>query len=589
MGKDELDSTILVTGGTGFIGSHLVEALVDRGYPVRCLVRETSDLKYCKDLGVEFAYGDMTEKTSLQNAVKGADTVFHLAGIIGKWGTPEEAYMNSHVVGTQNLLDCCIENNVKRFIYCSSGGVLGPLSKTPATEKYPYNPSNPYERAKAEAEKCVLNCSDRLQVTVIRPEFVYGPGDKHVLQLFNSIQNGKFKVLGNGKSLLHPTYINDLTRGFLLCLEKNPTSGEVYHIVGERAIEVENYSSMISQELGVPSSKTHVPVKIATSAAWACESIAKLTGYKPPITRSQVKFFTENRVFDASKAKRELNYTPIELKQGIRETVSWYRQNGYLPKSSSTSAFSINTAYEFALAEGEGLGTAYEYIMKKELLNRLVADVGQPRSILIAGLPEKYGFSIDFVKFAENANAKITVIDDRESRLSQFNQVLNRLKKHGYFTDLQLTELQVSDWAKITLDKTFNLVISCEVLQRLSASERIAYINNMNAIADNAAFFSPNGDNSAHAKVSKLHTLKLVELKSLCCSGGYHAVDYGYVDMPPFPPGLKQKKAQGVTKPSGKMKLLSKGLNVWAKLENKFPQGLTSKQAHIVYFMGRRI
>jgi dihydroflavonol-4-reductase len=580
---------ILVTGGTGFIGRHLVEALVERGYNVRCLVRKNSDLGYLSKLSVEFVYGDMTDKTSLLNAVQDVTTVFHLAGIIGKWGVPEETYWNIHVRGTEFLLDSCIERRVKRLIYCSSAGVLGPIKKPPANEDYPYNPSNIYEKVKAEAEKMVLNYKEKLDVTVIRPEFVYGPGDMHVLKLFNSIQKAKFYIIGNGESLLHPTYVDDLIHCFLSCLENKNTIGEVYLVVGETPVKVKDLVRIIAEELGVSPPKVHFPASFAFALAYLSEFLGRVFNFNPRITLSQVKFFTQHRAFDGSKAKRDFGYKPIELRQGVRQAICWYRQNGYLLESGRGNGLSIKTAYYLAKVEEEGLGTAYEYIMKKKLLKKLVDTVGSPKSILVAGLPEKYGFSLDFVHFGEYVDAEVVVVDERTGKLSTFSQILSRLKDEGFFPQLNLTALLLSNWHEINVEnEMFDLVISCEVLQRLSAAERIAYMRRLGEIANASVFFVPNAENTAHAKISKLHALKLEELKNLCVAAGYELLDYGYVDMPPFPPGLKQKKKNGDERKDTKLELLTEVLNLWSMIERYIPYGIVKKQSHIVYFIGRK-
>ena len=580
---------ILVTGATGFIGRHLVEALVERGYNVRCLVRKNSDFGYLSNLGVELVYGDITDKPSLLNAVQDITSVFHLAGIIGKWGVPEETYWNIHVLGTEFLLDCCIEKKVKRFIYCSSAGVLGPIKKPLANEDHPYNPSNIYEKVKAEAEKKVLNCKAKLDVTVIRPEFVYGPGDLHVLKMFNAVQKGKFYIIGNGESLLHPTYVDDLIYCFLRCLENKNTIGEVYLVVGETPVKVKDLVRIIAEELGVSPPKVRFPRSVAFMLAYLSEFLGRVFDFSPPLTLSQVKFFTQHRAFDGSKAKSDFGYEPIELRQGVKQAICWYRQNGYLIERNRQNGLSINTAYYLAKVEGEGLGTAYEYIMKKKLLTKLVDAVGSPKRILVAGLPEKYGFSSDFVYFGEYVDAEVVVIDERTDKLSAFDQIMSRLKDQGFFSQLHLTTLPLSNWDEINVEnKTFDLVVSCEVLQRLSINERIAYMQRLAEIAKASVFFVPNAENNAHAKISKLHALTLQELKDLCVMAGYEPLDYGYVDMPPFPPGLKQKKKVGESREDEKLSLLTEVLNLWSLMEMYFPRSIVKTQAHIVYFIGRK-
>ncbi|MDR2719424.1 MAG: NAD-dependent epimerase/dehydratase family protein, partial [Nitrososphaerota archaeon] len=242
---------ILVTGGTGFVGSSLVKTLVERNYAVKCLVKKTSNVVFLKKLNVELVYGDITDKQSLQNALKNVDVVYHIAGILGKWRVPQETYIKIHADGTRTVVNACIEQGVNRLIYCSTSGVLGPIETPPVNEYAPYNPTNAYENAKAQAEKIVLQQKNRLDITIIRPGMVYGPWDMHTLSLFRSIKKGFFFFIGDGKALLHPVFIEDLNQSFLQCLNTSKTIGEVYLIVGERYVTVEEFTRTFLSVLGV--------------------------------------------------------------------------------------------------------------------------------------------------------------------------------------------------------------------------------------------------------------------------------------------------------------------------------------------------
>ncbi len=320
---------VLVTGASGFLGSSLVEALRSKGYDVRCFVRKSSDTIFLEGLGVEFAYGDITDKASLWNALSGVEVVFHLAGLLGKWRVPAGVYHDVHVGGTQTVLDACLKQGISRLIYCSSSGVLGPLQGL-GDERSPYNPSNPYEYAKAEAEKVVLRHKDDLDVTVIRPGLVYGPRDLHMLALFKSLKDRRFFIIGDGKALLHPVYVGDLDQSFLLCLENPRSIGEVYLIGGERPVTVEEFINLFSENLGSKASFRHVPLWGAKLLAGVAESSGRLLGFEPPLTYSRVKFFTENRAFSCFKAKTDLGYVPTSLNDSIKQTLNWYRKEGYL-------------------------------------------------------------------------------------------------------------------------------------------------------------------------------------------------------------------------------------------------------------------
>jgi len=247
---------------------------------------------------------------------------------------------------------------------------------------------------------------------------------------------------------------------------------------------------------------------------------------------------------------------------------------------------SLKLAYLLATAEGEGLGTAYEYVVKQHFIKKVISQSLSPKSILVAGLPEKYGFSLDFVQLAQHIHAEITMVDEREEKLRDLDQILSRLKGQGLFPKLHLAMVPIADWSTITLDKRFDLVISCEVLQRLGRTERAVYMQRLGEISSLSIFFAPNAGNAAHARISKLHTLSLGELKRLAKETGHGLLAYGYIDMPPFPPGLNQPKREGSR--VGFTPVFN-SLTVWATLEKFAPRAILKRQSHIVCIAGRRM
>lgn len=323
---------ILVTGATGFIGSHLVDALVEKGYQVRCLVRETRNVMRLKNISAELIYGDINELESLEKALDGIDVVYHLAGVLGQIGIPDKVYWQVHVQGTKNILEASQKHNIKKFIYCSTAGVTGPAAHLPQDESLPYNPSNIYEVTKAEAEKSVLQYhrENGLPVIVIRPEFVYGPGDMHTLGIFKTVRKRMFILIDGGKAFLHPTYIDDLTHGFLLCLDSRQANGEVYLIAGERYITLNEFATLIAKALNVPRPTIYIP----KSLAFALGAVTQFTGtvfrFNPPLTVPRVKTLCRSAGCSTFKAKEQLGYCPVvKLEEAIMRTANWYKENGY--------------------------------------------------------------------------------------------------------------------------------------------------------------------------------------------------------------------------------------------------------------------
>ena len=324
----------LVTGGTGFIGSHIVENLISKNINVKVLVRNSSNTARVKNREIEFVYGDSLDGPSLKKCIKDVDLVFSAFGILGQWGMPYQAYRDINTKGVKNLIESCLDLNIKQFIHISSAGVLGPLPDgVVADESFQYNPSNIYEKTKCEAEKEIISFAEKYAIpyTIIRPEFVYGPGDIHVMRLFKAIKARKFILLGSGETLLHPTYIDDLIQGISLCTNNCKAFGKIYLITGERPVSIRGLAETMARELGVSLSKIKIPLFIAYTAANVMELGARMLKFEPILSKSRVKFFTENRAFTCRKAETELGYVPkVDFREGVRRTIRWYRENNYL-------------------------------------------------------------------------------------------------------------------------------------------------------------------------------------------------------------------------------------------------------------------
>lgn len=327
-----MSEKVLITGGSGFIGSRLARALCQAGRPIRILARPSSDLSRLEDLDVELVLGDVLLPHTLPEALEGVKVVYHLAGMLGGASVPDAAYRDLHVNGTLNVLAMAHAAGVRRFMHISSPGVLGPIKDPPADETRPHAPSNIYEATKSQGEKLALAFARRtgLPLTVARPEFVYGPGDTHVLGLFRAIQKGRFFYIGSGESRIHPTFVDDAVRGLTLC-ETAGRAGRVYHIAGPEPVTIRQLATTIAEALGVSPPRWRLPRPLATVAAAGLELAAVIVPFRPPLSRSAVNFFTETRAFSTARAQAELDYrAQVPLVEGIRRTVAWYQKQGLL-------------------------------------------------------------------------------------------------------------------------------------------------------------------------------------------------------------------------------------------------------------------
>ena len=324
---------VLVTGANGFVGSHLVEGLLNKGYQVRCLVRKTSDLKWLSDLKVEYVYGDISEKHSLKDAVTDVDIIIHSAGLTKAKNRVE--YFKANAEGTRNLVEACLEENPKlrRFVYISSQAAAGPgEDERPKDETVPCRPVSFYGESKLEGEKIVLSYSSELPVTVIRPPAVYGPRDTDMLGFFKVVKNGFRISFGKGESYISLVYVKDLADGIILAAENPKAVGQTYFIADDRVYSWREAFNIIA---GVMNKKT-VPLKIPKSIvfflAFFSENFYRLLGKTPVFNTQKAKEITQRYWgLDVSKAKKELGFVlRFPLDKGAAETVKWYKENGWL-------------------------------------------------------------------------------------------------------------------------------------------------------------------------------------------------------------------------------------------------------------------
>lgn len=254
--------------------------------------------------------------------------------------------------------------------------------------------------------------------------------------------------------------------------------------------------------------------------------------------------------------------------------------------------FSIKSLYALALAEGEGVGTAYEYFAKRLALGRWLKRIPQPLRILVAGLPEKYGSSLDFLQLAQELGTEVTVVDERPLALSKLQSSLAAAQQEGWLTAVAPHLIPTTSLATLAeLTGPFDLAISSEVVQRLAAAERRAFVARLRELATAVALFCPNGDNPAHTNLSGLSGLTLAELQALFSrlQPPLPSIHSGYIDMPPFPPGVIRSAAQREQATSGKLEQIAMwGLGYYARAEKWLPTAVRRRQSHIVYALVRR-
>lgn len=327
---------VLVTGATGFTGGHLAHHLVDRGDEVRTLVRPKSRARFdASPLAKRVSpfEGDLIDAASLQDAVNGVDVVYHIAATYREAGQPDSAYREINVEGTRHLLQAAKAAGIRRFVHCSTGGVHGHIANPPANEDAPFNPGDVYQETKLAAEQLAreFGSANNLDVVVVRPIGIYGPGDTRFLRMFRGLARGRFPMIGSGQAFYHLTFIDDLVEGFRLCGSVPAAKSRTYILAGPRYTTLEQLVQMVAKELNVAPPRRHLPVWPFWTAGLICEAICVPLRIEPPIYRRRVDFYTKSRAFDTSRARRDIGFVPkVDLEEGIRRTARWYRSEGLL-------------------------------------------------------------------------------------------------------------------------------------------------------------------------------------------------------------------------------------------------------------------
>jgi len=325
---------ILVTGGTGFTGSHLVKRLLGKGHTVQVLDSQPG-LFYdeLKAKGAMIELGDITDKELVNRMVKGCEVVHHLAAAFRQLNVPDQHYWDINVEGTRYLVDAAYQYRARRFIYCSTQGVHGHIQHPPGNEQSPIAPEDYYQFTKYEGEKVVQEyVAKGLDVVTIRPTAIYGPGDPgRFLILFRLVKRGAFLMFGNGETFYHPVYIDNLVDAFELASEKEGIQGETYVIGDERYYSLNDLVRYVAMAMNMSVRIRHLPFWPLWTAALLCEMTCKPLRLSPPLFRRRVDWFRQVRAFDISKAKKELGYVPrVGVEEGLKATGEWYRKLGYL-------------------------------------------------------------------------------------------------------------------------------------------------------------------------------------------------------------------------------------------------------------------
>jgi 2-alkyl-3-oxoalkanoate reductase len=330
-----------VTGATGFIGGRLVEALLEEGHEVRALVRDPAAAEQLRRPGVELVRGDLGHAAGLAGAVAGARRVFHCAGLVGDWLRTDDA-QRINVEGTRALMSASAAVGVERVVYLSSLSVYGLGHHFGTDESAPLRYSGEaYIDSKIDAERMVRVYAGRVgpEVVILRPGFVYGPGDRRFLpKLLDALARNQFVYIGDGSKLLNLSYVDDVARGMLLAASEPAATGQAYNLTDGTETSLRDFVEVLCGELGISAPTKRIPPPVAWAACRGAEALARARRAQeaPRLSRGRMRFLYYNQHYSGTRAARELGYEPaFTYREGLIPTLAWYREQGLLPQTAA--------------------------------------------------------------------------------------------------------------------------------------------------------------------------------------------------------------------------------------------------------------
>jgi dihydroflavonol-4-reductase len=324
---------VALTGASGYAGGFVLKRLLARGDRVKALVREGSVTPALSSSGAEIVQGVLGKDGDSRRLVQGCDAVMNIAAVYRTAGHPDSYYREVNIEGTRLLLEAAQAAGIRRFVHTSTVGVHGDVQNPPADENAPIAPSDIYQETKAEAEVLAreFGRSHGLEVAIVRPGAIYGPGETRLLKVFKGIARGRYAVVGSGKAHYHLVYIDDLVTGFLLALDRQEAAGETFIIAGPKSVSQDDMALEVAKATGGSVWPFRIPAWPIQRLGDLVEAICVPLGLEPPIHRRRVDFWVKNRSFSIEKARRLLGYAPeVDVAEGIARTAHWYRDHGWL-------------------------------------------------------------------------------------------------------------------------------------------------------------------------------------------------------------------------------------------------------------------
>ncbi len=323
----------VVTGASGFVGSHLVDLLLEKGHKVVCIVRKTSNLRWLENKPVEIFDKGLFDKNALKEVLQNADYLFHVAGVVK--AKKEEGYFRGNVETTRNLLDALVEVNpgIKKVVVISSLTACGPATiEKPCTEETEPHPITTYGRSKVAQEKLCAEYMDKLPITIVRPPAIYGERDTEIYLVFKTYSKGLMTLVGFNRKLVSLIHVKDLVDGIYLAGMSDKSKGRIYFVSSEEFYEWPQIGNAIAKVFGKKALTVRLPHFLVYTVAVFAQFFAMFSSKPATFNIEKAKDFVQEAwTCDVTRAKEELGFRQnISLEDGLKRTISWYKENKWL-------------------------------------------------------------------------------------------------------------------------------------------------------------------------------------------------------------------------------------------------------------------
>lgn len=324
----------VVTGGNGFVGSHLVDLLIKEDHKVKCIVRKSSNLRWLEGKEVEIIKCGLFDKEGLKDTLRDADYLFHVAGVVK--AKNEEGYFKGNVETTRNLLDSLLEVNkeIKSVVIVSSQTAGGPSVNIdqPKKESDTAEPITTYGRSKKAQEDLAKGYMDKLPISIVRAPAIYGERDTEIYLVFKTYKAGLFTLIGFNDKRLSLIHVADLARGLFLCTKTDKAIGQTYNISSEVFYTWPEIGKEIKKSFGRKAITLRLPHALVFSVAAVAQFFAAFSSKAATFNLEKAKDFVQTYwTIDVTKAIEELGYNQsVSISEGIKRTIDWYKEHKWL-------------------------------------------------------------------------------------------------------------------------------------------------------------------------------------------------------------------------------------------------------------------